>query len=59
MSGVNTQISLLQVEFSRHYLSLIGSILKVKTLLASVGLSQVCSPYSAQLSCYSIVSIRI
>jgi len=44
MSDVNTQISLFQVEFSRHYLSLIGCISSVKTLLVSVGVSQVCSP---------------
>ena len=56
--GLNTQISLLQVEFSRHYLSLIGCISRVKTPFASVVVSQVCSPYSAQLSFYSFVSIR-
>jgi len=59
MSGVNTQISLLHVDFSRHYLSLIGCMWSVKTLLFSVGVSQVCSPYSWQLCCYSFVSIRI
>jgi len=59
MSDVNTQISLLHVEFSRHYLSLIGCISNFKTLLASVGVSQVCSPNSAQLICYSFVIIRI
>jgi len=31
----------------------------IKTLLASVGVSHVCSPYSAQLSCYSFLIIRI
>ena len=31
----------------------------VTTLLASVGVSQVCSPYSSQLSSYSFVIIRI
>jgi len=59
MSHANTQISLLQVEFFRHYLSLFGCMSSVKTLLASVGVCQVYSPYSAQLSCYSFVSIRI
>jgi len=59
MSDVNTQLSFLEVEFSRHYLSLIGCMSSVKTLLASVGVRQVWSPYSAQLSCYSFVSIRI
>jgi len=43
MSDVNKQISLLQVEFSRHYLSLIDCMWGVKTLLDSVALSQVCS----------------
>jgi len=55
MSGVNTHISLIQVYFSRHYLFLIGCMSRVKTLLASVGLGQVCSPYSAQLSCHSMI----
>jgi len=50
MSDINTQISLLQVEFTWHYLSLIGCMLSVRTILVSVGVSQVCSPYSAQLS---------
>ena len=50
---------ILRVEFSRHYLSLIGCMWSVKTLLVSVGVSQVCSPYLAQLCCYSFVSIRI
>jgi len=59
MSDVNTQISLLQVEFTRHYLSLIGCMLSVKKILVSVGVSQVCSPYSAQLSSYYYVSVRI
>jgi len=59
MSDVNAQISLFQVEFSRHYLSLIGCMLSVKTLLVSVGVSQVFRPYTLQLSCYSFVSIRI
>jgi len=59
MSYVKTQISLLQVEFSRHYSSLIGCMSFVKTLVASVEVTQVCSPYSAQLSCYSFVNIRI
>jgi len=59
MSDVNTQISLLHVDFSRHYLSLFGCMSSVKTLLFLVGLRQVCSPYSAQLRCYSFVSIRI
>jgi len=31
---------------------------KFQSLLASVGLSQVRSPYSAQLSCFSFVIIR-
>ena len=31
----------------------------VKTLLASVEVSQDCSPYSTQISCYSILSTRI
>jgi len=31
----------------------------VKTLVASVGVSQVGSPYSAQLRCYSFIIIRI
>jgi len=52
MSYENTQISLHQVEFSRQYMSLIGCMSSVKTRLASVGLSHVCSPYSAQLSCF-------
>jgi len=59
MSHVNTQISLHQVEFSRHFSYQIGCMSSVKTLLVSVGVSQVCSPYSAQLRCYSFVSIRI
>jgi len=59
MSFVNTQISLLQVKFSRHYSSLIGCGSSVKKRLASVGVSQVCSPYSAQLSSYSFIIIRI
>jgi len=59
MSDVNTQITLLQVECSSHYFFLIGCMSSVKTLLASVGVSQVCSPYSEQLSCYSFLSIRI
>jgi len=59
MSDVNTQISLLHVDFSRNYLSLMGCMWSVKKLLLSVGLRQVCSPYSAQLSCYSFVSTRI
>ena len=59
MSDVNTQISLLQVEFSMHYSSVIGCMSRIKTRLASVGVSQVCSPYSIQLSCYSFVIIRI
>jgi len=59
MSEVNTQISLLQVELSMHYSSLIGCMSRIKTRLASVGVSQVCSPCSVQLSCYSFVIIRI
>jgi hypothetical protein len=59
MSDVNTQISLLQVEFSMHSSSLIGCMSCVKTRLASFGVGQVCSPYSSQLSCYSFVIIRI
>jgi len=43
MSDVNTQISLLQEELSMHYSSLIGCMSSVKTRLASVGVSQVCS----------------
>ena len=57
MTDVNTQISLLQVQFSRHYLSLIGCMSSVKTLLALGGVSQVSSPYSAQLICYYFESI--
>jgi len=59
MSYVNTQISLHEVKFSRHYSSLIGCISGVKTRLALVGVSQICSPQSAQLSCHSFVIIRI
>jgi len=59
LSDVNTQISLLQVQFSSHYLSPIGCMSSFKTLLASVGVSQVRSPYSAQLIWYSFVIIRI
>jgi len=59
MSEVNTQISLLQVELSMHYSSLIGCMSRIKTRLASVGVSEVCSPCSVQLSCYSFVIIRI
>jgi hypothetical protein len=33
--------------------------LKCQTNLVSVGVSEVCSPYSAQLSSHSYVSIRI
>jgi len=58
MSYVNTQISLLEVKFSRIYSSLIGCMSSVKTRLALVGVSQICSPYSAQLSCHSFISIR-
>jgi len=58
-SYLNTQISLLQVKFSRHYSSLIGCVSRVKTRLASVGVVQICSPYSAQLSSHSFVIIRI
>jgi len=57
MSDVNTKISLFHVEFSRYCLW--SAVCCVKTLLASVGVSQVCSPYSAQLCCYSFVTIRI
>ena len=49
MSYVNTQISLLEVKFSRIYSSLIGCMSSVKTRLALVGVSQICSPQSAQL----------
>jgi len=42
-----------------HYSSVIGCMTRVETLLASVGVSQICSPYSPQLSCYSFVIIRI
>ena len=59
MSHVNTQISLLQVELSMHYSSLIGCMSRIKTHLASFGVRQVCSPYSVQLSFYSFVIIRI
>jgi hypothetical protein len=59
MSYVNTQISLLQVQFSRHYLFLIGCMPSVKTRLSLVGVSQICSPYSAKLCCHSFVIIRI
>ena len=59
MSEVNTQISLLQVELSMHYSSLIGCMSRIKTRLASVGVSQFCSPCSVQLSCYSFVIILI
>jgi len=59
MSYVHTQISLLQVEFSRYYSSLIGWISKCQNT-SSFGCSKSsCSPYSAQLSCYSFVIIRI
>jgi len=54
-----TQILLLQVKFSKHYSSLIGSVSSVKTRLSSFGVSQVCSPYSAELSSHSFVTIRI
>jgi len=57
MTDVNTQTSLLQVEFSRHFLSLIGCMSSVKTLLALGGVSQNSSPYSAQLIFYSFESI--
>jgi len=46
MSYENTLISVLQVEFFRQYSSLIGCMSSVKTRLDSVGVSQVCSPYS-------------
>jgi len=59
MSEVNTQISLLQVELSMHYSSLIGCMSRIKTRLASVGVIQFCSPCSVQLSCYSFVIILI
>jgi len=59
MSDVNTQISLLQVLFARLFSSLIDCLSSVKTLLASVGVSQVFSPLSAQLSSYSFEIIRI
>jgi len=59
MSDVNTQISLLQVELSMHYSSLVGCMSRIKTRLASVWGSQVCIPYSVMLSCYSFVIIRI
>jgi len=59
MSEVNTQISLLQVELSMHYSSLIGCMSRIKTRLASVGVSEVCCPCSVELSCYSFVIIRI
>jgi len=41
MSDLNTQISLHQVEFSSHYVSLVGFMSSVKKLLASGGVSQV------------------
>jgi len=59
MSYVNTQISLFQVKFSRHFSSLIGCMSSVKTRLALVGVSQICSPYSSQWSCHSFVITRI
>jgi len=59
MSYVNTHTSLFQVQFSRHYSSLIGCMSSVKTRLALVGISQICSPHSAQLNCHSYVIIRI
>jgi len=59
MSYVNTQISLLQLKFSRYYSYLIGCISSVKTRLASVGVSQVYSPYSAHFGGHSFVIIRI
>jgi len=59
MSDANTQISLLHVEFSRHFSYQIGCMSSVTTLLASVVVSQVCSPYSAHLRYYSFVIIRI
>jgi len=52
MSYENTQISLHEVKFSRQYSSLIGCMSSVKSRLASLGLSQTCSPYSAHLSCF-------
>jgi len=57
--GCKNQISLLQVQFSRHLSSLFGCMSSVKTRLASVRLSQVYIPYSAQLRRYSFVIIRI
>jgi len=59
ISYVNIQISLIQVKFSRHNSSLIGCMTSVKTRLALVEVSQICSPYSAQLSCNSFVIVRI
>jgi len=46
MSNAIIQISLLQVELSMHHSSLDGCMSSVITRLASVGVSQVCSPYS-------------
>jgi len=52
MSNVNKQKSLLQVrKFSRHYSPQNGCMSIVKKRVASVGVSQVCSPFTAHLSC--------
>jgi len=45
----------ISITSSGIYLSLIGCMWSVKTNLVSVGVSQVCSPYSVQLCCYSYV----
>jgi len=39
MSDINTKISLLKVELSMHYSPLIGCMSRIKTRLASVGVS--------------------
>jgi len=59
MADVHTQISLLQVEFSKNFSSQIDCISRVKTLPVSVGVSRDSIQYSAQLSSYSFVIIRI
>jgi len=50
----NTSSGIFQVLFVSDRL-----YVKCQTLLASVGVSQVRSPYSAQLSCFSFVIIQI
>jgi len=59
MSDLYTQISLLQLEFFKHFSSQIDCLSSVKTLLLSAGVSRESSPYSAQLSSYSFLVIRI